>query len=273
MNKLALIDTHVHYYPFCTFPEYFDSAFSNMQDAASKIDSSNDFTYILCLLETRTSHWYKDLLAIACSSKQFGDWLIESQDNNQVLRLSQNDNKELLILPGQQIITSENLELLTIGTTDEISHDSPAHFYINKYSDTHLVILPWGVGKWLGNRGRIVSDLIRQDNDHRFALGDNSGRASLWKHIPQFDQARSKNINILAGSDPLPIAGQQNKVASYGSIISGALQPENLAHQIRLKLLDTQANSIRSYGHIDSLFRFIISQLLLRLQPIKSNLV
>ena len=269
MNKLTLIDTHVHYYPFCTFPEYFDAAYSNMLAAAKKLDSLQAFTPILCLLETQTSHWYQDLLAIAASKKQIGNWQLESLDNDQLLQLTNNNESELLFLPGQQIITSENLELLIIGVTNKIPHKNPVHFYIEKYSDTYLVIIPWGVGKWLGSRGRIVSNLIRQQSDYKFALGDNSGRTSAWKYVPQFNQARQMGINILAGSDPLPIAGQHKKVGSYGSVITGSLQKQNLASQIREILLDTQTSNIKSYGQLDSLYHFIISQLLLRLQPIK----
>jgi len=267
-NKLTLVDTHVHYYPFCTFPEYFDAAYSNMQTAAKQYDSLQPFTAILCLLETQTSDWFQDFLNIAASAKPVGDWRIESLDNDRLLRLTNKDKNELLVLPGQQIITSENLELLIIGVTEKIPHKSPAGFYIEKYSDTHLVIIPWGVGKWLGGRGRIVSKLIQQSR-HKFALGDNSGRAAAWRYVPQFDQAYARGINILPGSDPLPIAGQHKKVASYGSIITGSLQQPNLAYQLREKLLGTQTGNIHSYGRLDSLFRFVISQILLRLQPIR----
>lgn len=270
MNKLTLIDTHVHYYPFCTFPEYFDAAYSNMQAAAKELDSLQAFTPILCLLETQTSHWYQDLLAIAASTKQIGNWQLESLDSDQLLRLTKNNESELFLLPGQQIISSENLEVIITGATNKIPHKNPVHFYIEKYGDTHLVIIPWGVGKWLGNRGRIVSNLIQQSN-YKFALGDNSGRASVWKYVPQFNQARHKGINILAGSDPLPIAGQHKKVASYGSVIIGSLQQHDLARQLRGKLLDVQAGNIKSYGHLDGLLSFIISQIRLRLQPIKST--
>lgn len=272
LNKLILVDTHVHYYPFCTFPEYFDSAYTNMQAAAERLGSLHAFTPILCLLETETSHWYQDLLAIANSSKQIGDWQLEALDNDQLLQLIGGNGREILLVPGQQIISSENLELLIIGSTSMITHKNSAQFYIEEYSDTHLVIIPWGVGKWLGARGRIVSDLIQQQTSYKFALGDNSGRASVWKYVPQFNQAYQMGINILAGSDPLPIAGQHKKVATYGSVITGPMQRQCLASQLREKLLDTQTNNIKSYGHLDNLIHFIINQLLLRIQPIKPTL-
>ena len=269
MNKLILVDTHTHYYPFCSFTKYFDYAYLNMQTAARENNNAQTFSAILCLLETETSHNYQDLLDIANSTKKMGEWQLESLDNNKLLRLSQSDEKELYILPGQQIITSENLELLIIGSTEKISHKNPINTYLEKYSETHLLILPWGVGKWLGKRGRIVSRLI-QRNNHTFTLGDNSARPSLWQYVPQFIQARKKGIKILAGSDPLPIHKQYKKVAIYGSTMTGSLQQQGLADQLRETILNSKTN-IKSYGHRDGLLRFIFSQLLLRLKPITTR--
>jgi len=268
-NNLTLVDTHAHYYPFCTLPEYFDAAYANMQFAAENLGCLQEITSILCLLETETSHWYRGLLEIAHSTKQVGEWQLEALDDNQLLLLTRTDGSEILLLPGHQIVTSENLEILIIGTTSRIPHKKSALFYIEEFCNSHLVIVPWGVGKWLGARGRVVSKLVEHQTSYKFALGDNSGRAAMWKYVPQFDQADQMGINILAGSDPLPIAGQHKKVASYGSVIKGSMQPQNLAGQLREKLLDTKTGSIKSYGQLDNLIQFIANQLLLRFQRIK----
>jgi len=266
MNKLILVDTHTHYYSFCSFTKFCDYAYLNMQNAARNNYNTQVFSAILCLLETETSHNYQDLLNIATSTKKIGDWQLESLDHNKLLRLSQSNGKELYLLPGRQIITSENLELLIIGNTDKISYRKPIHSYLEKYSDTHLLILPWGVGKWLGKRGHIVSRLI-QRTDNKFVLADNSARPSLWRYVPQFNQARKKKMRILAGSDPLPIHNQYKKVAIYGSAMTESLQPQGLANQLRENILNSKT-SIKNYGQRDSFFRFIFSQLLLRIKPI-----
>jgi len=269
MNKPILVDTHAHYYPFCTFLEYFDSAYLNMQSAARTHNNSSSFTAVLCLLETRTSHWYQDLLEMASAKKTIGNWALEVLNETQLLRLSQNNGKELLVLPGQQIITAENLELLIIGSTDMIAHDDDIRSYLSKFGPSHLVIIPWGVGKWLGSRGRIVSELIHQKK-YDFALGDNSGRTSLWQYVPQFNQAKANNINIIAGSDPLPIHGQHKKIASYGVILTEAMPQQTLAQKLRDVILNSQSN-IKQYGRLDNVFQFFTSQLLLRLRPIKAK--
>ncbi len=269
MNKLILVDTHTHYYPFCSFTKYFDYAYLNMQTAAKENNSAQSFSAILCLLETATSHNYQDLLDIANSTTKMGEWQLESLDDNKLLKLSQSDEKELYILPGQQIITSENLELLIIGNTEKIPHKKSVNTYLEKYSKAHLLILPWGVGKWLGKRGRIVSQLIQHKN-YAFTLGDNSARPSLWRYVPQFTQARKKGIRILAGSDPLPIHKQYKKVAIYGSAMTGSLQQQGLADQLREIILNAETD-IKNYGHRDGLLRFVFNQLLLRIRPITAK--
>jgi len=240
-----------------------------MQKAAKIHNNSSSFTAVLCLLETRSSHWYQDLLKIAAAKKNIGNWTIEALNDAQLLRLSQNNGKELLVLPGQQVITAENLELIIIGSTNMIAHDNNICSYLSEYSHSHLVIIPWGVGKWLGSRGRIVSELIQQQK-YNFALGDNSGRAAIWQHIPQFNQAKANNIRIIAGSDPLPICGQHKKIACYGVILTEAIPQQALAQQLRNTMLNPQKN-IKQYGRLDNLFQFFASQLLLRIRPIKTK--
>lgn len=243
-----------------------------MYEAAEKLDDEQAFTPIICLLETATSNWYQELISIANNSTGHIDhWQVNALDNNCLLQLSEKTGKELLILPGEQVITAENLELLVIGTTRKIPHFNSVEFYLEKFSRSHLIILPWGVGKWLGKRGKKVNQLIAGQNNHTFALGDNSGRTPVWKYIPQFSQARKAGINILAGSDPLPVAGQHNKVASFGTIINGPLHLQGLANQLREKMLEKQAPDIRSYGKQDNLLQFLASQLLLRLRPIRQT--
>lgn len=237
-----------------------------MQNAARDNYNTQAFSAILCLLETETSHNFLDLLEVATAEKKIGDWQLESLDKNKLLRVSQSNGKELYLLPGQQIITSENLELLIIGSTDKISYRKPIHSYLKKYGDTHLLVIPWGVGKWLGKRGSIVNQLIK-NTDYKFVLADNSSRPSLWGYVPQFNQARKKNIKILAGSDPLPIHKQYKKVASYGSALMEQLQPLGLATQLRTEIL-SPTTTIKNYGHRDNLLRSISNQLLLRLRPI-----
>ena len=268
MNDVILIDTHAHYYKFCEQAEFFDSAYSNMEKAACGI-SANAVSFIICLLETETSQWYQDLSAVGESSAAVGSWIIKSIDGNQALELSRNEDEALLVLPGRQVITRENLEVIIIGMQDVTPKKKSIEFYINEYSALNLVILPWGVGKWLGARGEIINEVLSRNHNLPFALGDNSGRTNLWSRVPQFRLAEQLGINILPGSDPLPISGQHKKVAKYGKVIEGKIEGKGILDQIRKKLLKKQNNQLSTYGELDGPFRFSLNQLLLRINPIR----
>jgi len=268
MNNITLIDTHVHYYKFCEMPEFFDSAYTNFRNAANDLGASS-FTPVMCLLETGGSHSYQTLLSIAESSSNMGKWMIKPIDDNQSLILTKSKGQELLVLSGKQVITRENLEVIIIGLCDEVPNNKGIEFYLNEYSDLYLVILPWGVGKWLGARGRIINDLLKKKGNIPFVLGDNSGRTALWSRISQFQLARSLGINILPGSDPLPISGQYKKVASFGSVIQGSLETKGILKQVRNKLLKGNGDLLGTYGEVDGLVNFLLSQILLRISPIR----
>ena len=235
--------------------------------AAAQTTNQNTFTPIIFLLETEHSNWYQELLNYIKNNQDIGRWKLTACDDGKHLQAT-TDQEKIIILPGRQVVTSENLEILVIGVTDTITYRNPSHTYIEKYSQKHLVIVPWGVGKWLGNRGKIVSKLLKLKPLHNFALGDNGGRTALWRNIPQFNQARKAGINILAGSDPLPIKGQQTRLGTYGTVTKGPLTDSNLLHQLKQKLLQSDANDIDKFGKPCSLFSFILSQILLRIRPI-----
>lgn len=270
MNNLLVIDTHVHYYPFCELSAFFDAAHANMKKAVTVFAGQKNFTAVLCLQETATSHRFEQLSSIAKSSEKVGSWEVIKIVDENLLKIK-NEDKEIIIVPGQQIITSENLELLIIGTSQKINHKKSIETYLRDHSGSRLVIIPWGVGKWLGNRGKIVSRLIDKTPVVNFALGDNSGRPGIWNKVKQFDLARNKGINVLPGSDPLPVEGQHRKVACYGSIITKEISLSGFVSQIRSLLLDGNQGEIKSYGRRDSFFNFMTSQLLLRLSPIKDS--
>jgi hypothetical protein len=83
-----------------------------------------------------------------------------------------------------------------------------------------LAALPWGAGKWLGPRGRIVRTLADDAalREHPlFFLGDSAQRPAPWLEPRVFrDGAR-----VLPGTDPLPMPGCEATIASYAARIDG----------------------------------------------------
>jgi len=150
-----------------------------------------------------------------------------------------------------------------------MSHSNSAHGYCNILKDDRdilsqfcskfTVINPWGVGKWLGQRGKLLSQLIAEF-ENNFFLGDNGGRPSLWSWIPQFSSSQYNKFN---GSDPLPIDGELDRVASYGVALDldeSELRLENLLKA--LKLAEHQ-----NYGKPMGLRRFIQGRIAMSRRP------
>ena len=78
-------------------------------------------------------------------------------------------------------------------------------------------IITWSAGKCLGKCGRVVTNVIaakcaRPD----IMLGDNGGRPWCWYRVPQFEMAAERGMRVSAGTDPVPLKGEDRRVGSYG---------------------------------------------------------
>ncbi|GBO90160.1 hypothetical protein MSSD14B_38280 [Marinobacter salsuginis] len=158
---------------------------------------------------------------------------------------------------------------MIIGPSDDVPHEQPLTFYLQQYSSSHLVIIPWGFGKWLGKRGLVLKQAMYQLAQLEYVLGDSSGRPNCWQRIAQFEDAKRLGKHILSGSDPLPVAGQQRKVGIYGAAFYSDQRAEGLVRNLRETILGLPLDEVRPFGHSDGLFDFIFSQFLLRLNRIK----
>lgn len=268
-KRLVLLDTHVHYHSFCGVSEFFDCAWKNFRSAAASFDESSNFIAIVCLLETRDSSRFEEIRDAALEKSVMGQWHINTIFDGRFLVAEGAGTEKIYVVPGRQIVTKEDLEVLIIDPYDDIPHERSLTFYLEQYSRSHLVIIPWGVGKWLGKRGVILKEAMYQLAGLQYVLGDSSGRPRCWQSVAQFDDAKRLGKHILPGSDPLPVAGQQRKVGIYGAAFYSNQRAEELILNLRETTLSLTEGELRRFGQLDGLFSFIYSQLLLRLKRIK----
>lgn len=168
-------------------------------------------------------------------------------------------NQRLLVVAGRQIVTAEGLEILGLATRLPLPDGLPAEQVLARLDDADAItVLPWGVGKWLGQRGKIVDSLLERARPGRLFLGDNGGRPNWWS-VPQF----SRGIPILAGSDPLPVPGSGNVIGRFGSVIDIQLSEHTPAARLKCALRDP-ATRISTYGRLAPSLRFIADQTRLR---------
>jgi hypothetical protein len=152
----------------------------------------------------------------------------------------------VLVVAGRQLVSREGLEVLALclDPDDPLyalgDRELAAEALVRRALDAGTAaVLPWGVGKWLGARGRLVKALVGERAlaaDPLFFVGDIAHRAWPWPTPAAFRGA----ARVLAGTDPLPLAGLEPRVASYGFRIEGELDPWRPAASL-LELLRARA--------------------------------
>jgi len=129
-------------------------------------------------------------------------------------------------------------------------------------------MIPWGVGKWWGRRGRLVTNMIiAERGSSDIMLADNGGRPWCWARVPQFEMAKEQGMRIVAGTDPLPLKGEETRVGRYGFRIQfDRAEDQSIADAFR-GALENPSIPIQILGKRMGLRRFVSSQFRLRLRP------
>ena len=260
---MILVDTHVHVHPCFDLPEFLDAASGNLHVS----DPASDTTCrVLCLTEASGRHVFKDW-AKRPGQAIAGPWRVADVANDVMIRLTHDHSGELWIVAGRQIVSSERLEILCLG------HDSSLPDGTVSLSDLAarireaggLPVIPWGFGKWIGRRGRIVNAFLEKEAaGDAFCLGDNGNRPRAWPEPAAFARARARDIAVLPGSDPLPLRCAGRDAGRYGLQLDGSLSHENLWPQLRARLARPDTSCI-PHGRRETWPRFLVNQTLLRL--------
>ncbi len=260
---MILVDTHTHMHTIFNVEKFLDAALLHMT-AQAKADEQTDRA--LCLTETRDQHFFKDLTS-RMGETGAGPWQACHAPDSVSIRLDRASGHSLWLVAGRQIATSERLEILCLG------HDADIPDHIHSLTELTpmilqlggLPVLPWGFGKWTGGRGRAVKAFLEQGSvPDNICLGDNSNRPRLWPEPEAFAIARKKNIAILPGSDPLPLASTCADVGRYGLRMDGSLPAAAPWAHLRSRLANPDLSCV-PYGKRESLPRFVWNQTRLRL--------
>ena len=196
-NSEVFVDAHVHIHDCFEIEKFFYSAANNFSCAREKMGVGNDAVNIMLMTETMAANYFDSLYQLAdTKSQQYrGVTLYRTAEDCSLLVMLENGRK-LFLIAGRQIVTAERLEVLALGTAQKFQDGEPIIEVIDKVKSLGaLVVIPWGFGKWIGRRGKIVSKLLKDYDNRSFFLGDNSGRAAFLP-TPQylaFGQKRGQN--------------------------------------------------------------------------------
>ena len=269
INPITLVDTHVHIYDCFNIYKFLDSAWNNFSNYANHSKSPENFTGILLLTENSTQNWFTSLSAKieekSNSELSSTNWNFSPTAETYSLCASNSQGQKLYLIAGRQIITAENLEVLALITDRQLTDGLSLEATIEAIQNVGgIAVLPWGVGKWLGKRGKLIAHLLQTNHLSPVFLGDNSGRPQFWLRPSYFQAAEQKGWRILPGTDPLPLASEASRPGSFGLTLPGTIDSQEPGKQLKSMLLNPEV-SWQTYGALETPWRFIRNQAALRI--------
>jgi len=264
---MILFDGHTHIYDCYDLEKFFTAAFKNFSNAGAKLKSGSSITCFMLLAESSGVNYFKKLQNLVASgeSEASTPWRVEESDEDFSLLLFHEDfpSMRLVVAAGRQLITKEKLELLALLTEQDFEDGMTLEKGVQAVSDAGgLPVCPWGAGKWMGTRGEVLTAYMLNE-DKLFFLGDSGGRPSFWPR-PSLFKGASVKTKLLSGSDPLPLAGEEIKVGSFGTYINCECPSEQPVTFLK-ELLKKPDVELTGYGRLCCPLMFFKNQIALRL--------
>ena len=260
-----LVDAHVHMHAHFDVAEQLDAAAANFADQAKLLEAGPDAGFVLCLTECSGTNRFDELASAAQRDSgppggRDAGWRFRPSGDPRSILAEHPDRGRIAVVAGRQIVTAERLEVLGLGAAGRWEDGRPIRDTIDALLAKEAVpVLPWGFGKWLGRRGRVARELIREYRGSGLYLGDNGGRLGLAPEPGEFRLAREGGIGILPGSDTLPFAGEASRTASYGFFAQDVPDRDDAWTSLRSALVNGRT-SIRAFGNLESPLRFFRNQ-------------
>jgi hypothetical protein len=267
-----LVDAHVHFYDCFSISDVLDSAYANFQAIAKQDSMFTDFLGFLLLAETTKDHTYLELRKNAKQGKTIATkdgekWHFSCfDDDDTAISAVRSTGQILIIFAGRQIITKEGLEVLALITTCSFKDGTPIREVIKFIGQCKgIAVVPWGAGKWLGQRGKLLKELIKSDLNTQFFLGDNGGRPNFWQKPAHFLQAEKMGMKILPGTDPLPLPSEGCRVGKFGFAIDKKNSSTQPGKDLKDRITDHNLQLL-PYGQPERNFRFLYNQIKIRMR-------
>lgn len=262
-----LVDSHVHIHACYDLDGMLDSAAANFRRATGPAAAVDKQSPIGCLMLTETArdHMYAAITAGDARWKP-RKWTIGATGDDAALVCASPGGEQILLLAGSQIVTSEKLEVLSLATVKRYPDGLGLRETLASLaSDGVPAVIPWGFGKWLMKRGRLLQSVIEKADPKDFFLGDNGGRPRLTRQPELLAQGERKGFRVLPGTDPFPFRSQQAKAGSYGFVLHRWVADRYPAQQMRTQL-GSLANSPEFYGNRATLAEFAVLQLAMNIK-------
>ena len=265
---MICFDAHVHIHTLFSIDGMLAEARHNFTRQLPKDAGDRPAAFVLFLAEADGCDFFTGLKETADRDRYTtpGGWRITPTEEAESLLLTRNDwpGGRLFILAGRQLVTAEKIEVLALATPAKFADGLTLDATVEAVrSHDALAVLPWGVGKWLGERGEILDDFLKRAAPEGLFVGDNGGRPIFWPAPRLFRTAAVRGIGLLPGSDPLPLPAEESRVGSYGGWLQGEITNDHPATDLRRRLTD-RSHPVVPFGGRMGARRFLQAQVALR---------
>ena len=206
-----LIDSHVHFYPRYDAP-------AALGAFAARVRAAGADCGVMMLAEREGA----DQFARWADGAPPAGWSAVVADATAIV-LRQPGQPGIVAVSGRQIACAERVEILALATRAAFRDGIPAREAVaESLAAGALPVLAWGVGKWLFSRARSVSDLLDAFPGAALPIADPSLRPVFWPTPRLMARAVAEGRRVLAGSDPLPPAGEATRIGQYADLAETA---------------------------------------------------
>jgi hypothetical protein len=244
------VDAHVHFHGLERVAATLNAAVGNFRSVTG---TGSDLLGVLLLAQTGREQVFEVLQG----GWRGGHWSISPLSDEPETVLARTGDTAIAIVCGRQVRTAEGLEVLALGTCRRFADGARLEDAFATVAESGaLAVIPWGLGKMLGERGRRAARLLDADSPNRLFLGDNGSRLNM-SGVPRFIRVGlERGFRVLPGTDPFPIAQDFRRVGTIGFLSRAALDPAHPWNSIRSWLV-SRRDSPSHFGRACSLLHFV----------------
>ena len=194
------------------------------------------------------------------SAGQVGEWRMAPVAGEPQTLIARRGPISIAVVCGRQVRADDGLEVLALGTEEQFADGRSFREVLDAVRRSGaLAVIPWGLGKWTGRRGRNVAATMEALSDMDVFLGDNGSRFG-WLPLPKrLAAGEARGFRILPGSDPFPFGADHRRVGGFGFFMDEP--PNEAAPWGRLHAwLRERRGSPATYGRACGPLRFLVNQ-------------
>ena len=257
-RRVAIVDGHVHVHASVDPAAVLEHACRNLTAHAPMSAARAPVLYLM-LAECSGDDFFEAL--VLAEGRTIGNWRVRHTHEPTAVTVSDGD-REMVIVSGRQVVTAEGIEVLLLCTRMRFPDGIPARELLAATASQGMLrVLPWGVGKWWFDRGRIVRSLVHELGAPDLFVGDSGLRPWFWARPVLLHEAEQSGARRLDGTDPLPFAHDVSRTGSTGFTIELTSWDENHPAGILVSTLVSPTARPRAFRRPERAVRFVVNQL------------